>query len=162
MTSKLMERLARLEGSHIAQNGAGGPSPELAWELLRAMAIRLGGFPRQPDGAQPHSDTFSNGLARGLGYRDRDDMEARSTVAPGNWQQRIERAHVALCEQYEVDSYSTPRDRSFRLMVAALNEWSGAKVGNPDWPEHDDSGSLVRALAFYGVQAEAGEASGCR
>lgn len=162
MTSKLMERLARLECSQIAQNGAGSPSPELARVWLRAIAIRLGGFPRRSDGATPRGDTFSDGFARGLGYSNRDDMEVRSTVAPDDWQQRIERAHVALCEQYEADSPSSPRDRKFRLMVAALNEWSGAKAGNPDWPEHDDSDSLARALALYGVQSKGGELSGCR
>ena len=162
MTPKLSDRLLRLEASQVTQANSGELSPDLVQVWLRAIAIRLGGFPMQSDEARLHSDTFSDGFARGLGYRDRDDMEARSINAPADWQQRMERAHAALCERYEADDYSSPQDRSFKLMVAALNEWSGAKAGNPDWPDHDDSDRLVSALALHGVQAETAEMRGCR
>lgn len=126
---------------------------------LRAVAIALGGYPRPRRSAPSYlEDTFGDGFARGLGYADHNDMEARAEVEPDDWQRRIEQAHAALCERYEADGCPDPEQRGSRLMCAALDEWAGAKSQNPDWSEHDDSDRLAHALTFYGVRAESLEA----
>ena len=159
MTPKLMDRLARLEGAHAVPGGSGALPPELVQVWLRAIAVALGGYPhtRQPEPPY-HEDSFGDGFARGLGYIDRGDMEARANATPDDWRQRIERASAALCERYEADGYPISQSRASHVMTAALNEWATAKAQNPDWPEADDSDTLTHALAFYGVPTEAAEA----
>ena len=163
MTPKLMDRLARLEGAQAAQDDSGASSPELVRVWLRAIAIALGGYPRPRQPAPSYlEDSFSDGFARGLGYIDRNDMEARADANLADWQQRIERAHAALCERYEADGAPNSQERGFRVLVAALDEWGAAKSHNPNWPATDDSDTLARALTFYGVQVETEEVAGCR
>lgn len=159
MIAKLAERLARLESVLIMRRAQEGPPRELVRVWLRAVAIALGGYPRPRQSAPPYlEDTFSNGFARGLGYVDHEDMEARAEVDPEEWGRRIERAHAALCERYEADGCPDLSQRGFRVLCAALDEWSAAKSHNPDWPEVDDSDTLARALTFYGVRDEFPEA----
>ncbi|TXN40683.1 hypothetical protein FV232_27165 [Methylobacterium sp. WL30] len=159
MTPKLIERLNRLEAGQAGRTGQGLASHELTQVWLRAVAIALGGYPRPQSSAPPHSeDSYSDGFARALGYADHDDMEAQAEANPEEWGQRIERADAALCTWYGADACPDPQSCSSQVMTAALNEWAGAKAQNPDWPEADDSGTLARALAAYGVPAELTEA----
>ena len=155
MISKLAERLARLESAFVARSDQQGPPRELVRVWLRAVAIALGEYPQPRQSAPPYlEDSFSDGFARGLGYADHNDMEAQAEANPGDWGQRIERAHAALCERYEADGCPDHSQRGFRVLCAALDEWGAAKSHNPNWPETDDSDTLARVLTFYGVQDE--------
>ncbi|MCJ2108543.1 hypothetical protein MKK70_24870 [Methylobacterium sp. E-041] len=155
MTPKLIERLNRLEAGQAGRGGQGPASRKLTQVWLRAVAIALGGYPRPQSSASPHlEDSYSDGFARALGYADHDDMEAQAETSPDEWGQRIERADAALCQRYGAAACPDPHSCSSEMMIAALNEWAGAKAQNPDWPAADDSGTLARALTAYGVPAE--------
>ena len=151
---KLTDRLDRLERMGPQGRQEGMPR-EIAGAWLRAIAIAVGGYPRPPLPAPSYArDTLGDGVARGLGYADRETMDAQAVADPDDWRQRIERSHAALRERYRADAYLELRTRAHHLMCSALDEWAGAKAGNPDWPENEDDACLARALAFYGVELE--------
>ncbi|MGU3661803.1 hypothetical protein [Methylobacterium fujisawaense] len=163
MTPKLAERLARLEAAHTAVAPIPMP-PELIEANLYAVAIALGGYPRAPEAAASiQQDNINDGLARGLGYIDRDDMETRCLADPDDWQARIEAARAALVEKYvqNPSARGIGSDPMFQMMVGALDEIMYAKAarlpGTPHhWPsEHPEfdraAPSIRRALTFFGM-----------
>lgn len=163
MISDLMKRLAHLEAGQAAEAPIPMP-PELVETNLYAVAIALGGYPRAPEPAPSYrQDNISDGFARGLGYIDRDDMEARCLADPDHWQARIEAAHAALVEKYVQDPSARGIGRGplFQMMVGTLDEISHAKAarlpGEPhywpsDHPKFDRAeASIRRALTFFGL-----------
>ncbi|MCJ2113244.1 hypothetical protein MKK64_18860 [Methylobacterium sp. E-025] len=155
MTPKLIERLNRLEAGQAGRGGQGPVTRELTQVWLRAVAIALGSYPRPRASGPLHlEDSYSDGFARALGYADRDDMETQAGANPEDWGRRIERADAALRTRYGADACPDPLSPSSEMTIAALDEWAGAKAQNPAWPEVDDSVTLARALAAYGVPAE--------
>lgn len=172
MISKLAERLARLEAAQAATASAPMP-PELVEANLYAVAIALGGYPRAPEPAPSYrQDSISDGFARGLGYIDRDDMEARCLADPDDWQARLEAAQAALVKKYvqNPSARGIGREPMFQMMVGTLDEISHAKAarlpGTPHhWPsEHPKfdraEASIRRALTFFGLLD--GNAEGAR
>ena len=166
MTPKLMDRLARLEGAQTPPALTPMP-PELVEANLYAVAIALGGYPRAPELAPSYrQDNVSDGFARGLGYRDRDDMEAHCLADPDDWQARIEGAHAALVEKYihNPSARGIGKEPMFQMMIGTLDEIARAKAarlpGTPHhWPsEHPKfdwaEASIRRALAFFGMSGE--------
>ena len=163
MIQKLAERLARLEAAHTAAAPLPMP-PELVEANLYAVAIALGGYPRAPEPAPSYrQDSISDGLARGLGYIDRDDMEARCLADPDDWEARIAGAQAALVEKYveNPSARGIGQGPMFQMMVGTLDEISHAKAarlpGTPHhWPsdhpklEHAEV-SVRRALTFFGL-----------
>lgn len=134
MTLRFTERLDRLERARTTHGPDAPLPPEIAGAYLTAVAIALGGFPRQPEpGSSGHRDRVSDGFARGLGYLDRDDMEARAEIDPEDWHERTERAEAALCKRYGIDTLPDPVQGAYRLMCGVLDEWSHAKAGDPNW-----------------------------
>jgi hypothetical protein len=163
MISDLMKRLARLEAGQAAEAPVPLP-PELVETNLYAVAIALGGYPRAPEPAPSYrEDSISDGFARGLGYTDRNDMEARCLTDPDDWQARIETAHAALVEKYvqNPSAWWIGWEPMFQMMVGALDEMSHAKAarlpGTPhhwstDHPKFDRAEtSIRRALTFFGL-----------
>ena len=166
MISKLAERLARLEAAQTAAAPSPMP-PELVEANLYAVAIALGGYPRAPEPTPSYrQDSISDGFARGLGYIDRDDMEARCLSDPDDWQARIEGARAALVEKYvqNPSARGIGRGPAFQMMVGALDEIMHAKAARlpgtphhwpPEHPEFDGSApSVRRALTFFGMSGE--------
>lgn len=163
MTPKLMDRLTRLESLQVDTGSVSSPPREVIGAWLRAIAIALGGYPRPRNASTGYtSDTLGDGFARALGYADRQDMEACATADADDWLARLTRAEATLCEKYAADAAPGSDPDAFSLMCAALNEWAGAKASRPDWPKDEDDSDLARALAFYGVPAEAQQAEGRR
>lgn len=163
MIAKLAERLARLEAAQATAAPSPMP-PELVEANLYAVAIALGGYPRAPEPAPSYrQDSISDGFARGLGYIDRDDMEARCLSDPDDWQARIEGAHAALVEKYvqNPSARGIGKGPMFQMMVGTLDEISHAKAarlpGTPhhwpsDYPKFDRAeASIRRALTFFGM-----------
>ncbi|SDO52309.1 hypothetical protein SAMN05216360_12545 [Methylobacterium phyllostachyos] len=164
MTPKLSERLARLEAARAMAIASVSMPPELVETNLYAVAIALGGYPRAPEPASScRQDSISDGFARGLGYIDRDDMEARCAIDPDDWQARIEAAHAALIERYvqNPSALGLGRDPMFQMMVGTLDEIRHAKAArSPGTPHHWPSecpkfdwadASIRRALTFFGM-----------
>jgi len=163
MIAKLAERLARLEAAQATAAPSLMP-PELVEANLYAVAIALGGYPRAPEPAPSYrQDSISDGFARGLGYIDRDDMEARCITDPDDWQARLESAQTALVEKYvqNPSARGTGKGPMFQMMVGTLDEISHAKAsrlpGSPhhwpsDHPKFDRAeASIRRALTFFGM-----------
>lgn len=172
MIQKLAERLARLEAAHTAAAPPPMP-PKLVEANLYAVAIALGGYPRAPEPAPSYrQDSISDGFARGLGYTDRNDMEARCLTDPDDWQARIAGAQAALVEKYvqNPSARGIGQGPMFQMMVGTLDEISHAKAarlpGTPHhWPsdhpkfDHAET-SIRRALTFFGLSD--GNAEGAR
>lgn len=156
MTAKLIERLERLERSRTDAGAPPGIPPQIIGAWLRAVAIALGGYPRQRrvPGA-PCPDRISDAFARGLGYADHAKMEAGADADPDEGRARIEQAHVAMAARYGAEAYPKPEARAFYMMRSALDEWAGAKASSPHWPHDDDTEHLARTLARFGTEGNA-------
>lgn len=170
MTSKLMDRLARLEGIQAVVSPTRPMPPELARACLQAIAIGLGGYPRSAQPVPPYpQDTISDGFARGLGYGDRDDMEAGIEADPIEWDRRITAAEEALVARYMTGSEGKALgpEGAFQFFVRVLDEIGAARTSNrpPESPQFDRRAkSIRRALALFGTTSEnqIAEACGCR
>ena len=163
MTPKLVDRLSKLEGSQRAANATTEPMPAwLAGAHLKAIAIGLGGFPHASQGAPSYwADSLNDGLARGLGFADESDMDAKLEAEPTQWQDCMRATEVALARRYIQQETIPDLGCMMRMMQGALDEWRGAKAAkSPGVPHHwpseeprlDPRALGVRmALAFYGT-----------
>lgn len=173
MTPKLMDRLARLEGAQAAQGGSTAMPPEIAAACLQAIAIGLGGYPRPPERHSPcRRDSIGDGFARGLGYTDRDDMEARLEADPGEWDGRIKAAEEALAAKYapEPAGQGVGRNTNLRFLVGVLGEIDAVSTteASRHWPSNQPhldraAAGIRRALNKLGIVpgGQTTEVSGC-
>lgn len=166
MTPKLVDRLSKLEGSQRAANANVGPyPPELAHVYLQSIAVCLGGFP-QPAGPSPdyRPDDINDGFARGLGYADRDEMEAGFKTHPQVWTGRVEGAERTLAARFVRDptAKGIGCGPEFQIFCGALDEISGRMSSNvapgtpylwpKEKPKFDHTAVTIRlALSQFGI-----------
>lgn len=176
MTAKLAERLARLEAQQAKGNGKVHVGPDLIGTFLEAVAIALGGYPRPPQVDPPYRiDNLSDGFARGLGYLDRNDMEAGLEADPDEWQHRLSSAERTLCEKYVTDPRADPdgwNSPSFQVWVGVMDEIGRAAAARlpgeahywpREYPRLDATAkSIRRAFAHYDIPPEQCEAACAR
>ncbi|TNC06523.1 hypothetical protein FF100_34300 [Methylobacterium terricola] len=154
MTTRLTDRLERLERSRMREGGSASVPREVMGAWLRAVAVALGGYPRPRDAGAPYSsDSLSDGFARGLGFADRTEMVSGMEADPEGFQDRMGRASEALCERYRAEGRPDQGDDAFRVLCFALDEVAAAQAGSADWS--DDDTALLQAMAHYGVEAQA-------
>lgn len=163
MTSKLVDRLSRLEGSQRAANAIAEPMPAwLAGVYVKAIAIGLGGYPHPPQAAPSYRvDSLNDGFARALGFADESGMNAELRADPTQWPDRMKAAEVALAKRYLHQETVDDLGGMMGMMKGVLDEWRHAKAAklpgtSHDWPAEEprlDPRALgVRAaLAWFGA-----------
>lgn len=163
MTSKLADRLSRLEGAQRAANAIVEPMP--AWLVgvyVKAIAIGLGGYPRPPQVTPSYrADALNDGFARALGFADESDMDAELSADPGQWPDRMKAAEAALTKRYLQQETVDDLGDMMGMMKGVLDEWRHAKAAKlpgtlHHWPSEEprlDPRALgVRAaLAWFGA-----------
>ena len=176
MTSKLVDRLSRLEGARRAANAIAEPMPAwLAGVYVKAIAIGLGGYPRPPQVAPSNRvDSLNDGFARALGFADEGDMDAELSADPTQWPDRMKATEAALAKRYLNQQTVDDLGGMMGMVKGVLDEWRKAKAAKPPgtphhWPSDEpypDPRALgVRAaLAWFGATTpeHIREACGCR
>lgn len=169
MTSKLQSRVVRLERAQ--RPAIAGPDPyppELAHVYLQSIAVCLGGFPQSPGPMTDHRpDDINDGFARGLGYANRDDMEAGFKSHPQIWTGRIEDAERALSARFVRDptAKGIGCGPEFQIFCGSLEEISGRMSSNvapgtpylwpKEKPKFDHTATTIRlALSQFGIVAD--------
>ena len=163
MTSKLVDRLSKLEGSQRAANAIVEPMPAwLAGVYVKAIAIALGGYPRSLQWAPSgRLDSLNDGFARALGFADESDMDAELGADPSQWPDRMRATEVALTKRYLHQETVDDLGGMMGMMKGVLDEWSRAKAaklpGTPyHWPSEEPrlnptALGVRAALAWFGA-----------
>lgn len=148
----MKDRLSRLE-SQCAARGEQAP-PGMAAVLMYAIAVRLGGLSQTQDNEMPHvRDEISDGLARGLGYRDFAEMDRQAAKDMAAWGTRMEEGVTALLRTAGIDRYRATDAELFGGLVRILDE-AEAGIGGRHLGWQDMGERLDDWIRFAGLSPE--------
>jgi hypothetical protein len=162
MTPKLIDRLARLETRQASSDSAEPIPPGMVAVMMWSVATRLGGFPRARNPETHLSDTVSDGLARGLGYRDYEEMDRHARRDFQAWGARMDEGFTALLRTEGIVRGETDDAEIFAGLVRIMDDAAAVKSrygSTPGWT--DMAERLDDWISYCGflpstVRAEAG------
>ncbi|MCJ2079846.1 hypothetical protein [Methylobacterium sp. J-090] len=129
LTPKLIERLQKLETRSI--KGATEVPPGLIPVLMWNIATRLGGYPQAQDLALDpprRGDAVGDGFARGLGYRDYEEMNEAASLDPAAWAARVDEGLTAVLLSEGIDRTDASETAIFSGLCRVLDDAAAAKT----------------------------------
>ncbi|GEP06618.1 hypothetical protein [Methylobacterium oxalidis] len=110
MTSKLKDRLSRLERARTGTSSAEVPGSVIS-VLARVLAFGSGDYQRGT------SDCLSDAFARALGFVDRADLDRRLAEDDSIWEPRVTRAWAAMFAKHGLDGDAVTDEDKFALIA---------------------------------------------